>query len=147
METRLASPPDADSLAALHGESFDTARWNSGQFAQSLKLPTTKGWIAQDQCEMLGLILCQITDDESEILTFCVSPRVRRRGVGSALLATAMHTARSLNSKRFFLDVLENNTAALALYKKAGFEPTGRRLNYYTHHGDTRDALILSLTL
>jgi ribosomal-protein-alanine N-acetyltransferase len=42
-----------------------------------------------------------------------------------------MVRAAALGAKRIFLEVSEENPAAIALYASAGFERVGRRENYY----------------
>ena len=147
MEKRLALATDAPVLAALHGESFGAAAWSLTQIAESLALETTRGFIAHDGGAAQGFILCQITESEAEILTFCVSPSARLKGVGRDLLATAQDAARQRKVQRLFLEVAADNKAALALYDQAGFCVIGKRPAYYSHDGKTVDAVMLSVDL
>ena len=55
--------------------------------------------------------------------TFVV-PNQRRRGLGSALLATAVESARA-EGLRAVLNVLESDRAAIALYEHLGWRRTG----------------------
>ena len=80
-----------------------------------------------------GFILCRTVLDETEILTLCVLPAYRRQGVASFLLDEAFKRAKGT---RFFLEVNENNRAALALYSKTGFEVVGKRKKYYNNKDD-----------
>jgi ribosomal-protein-alanine N-acetyltransferase len=43
-----------------------------------------------------------------------------------------------------FLEVRESNEAAVALYKGYGFQPIGRRRNYYDHPRE--DAIVMRKT-
>ena len=56
----------------------------------------------------------------------------RRRGVGRALVATALERARARGCRRMELDVNERNTEALGFYERMGFttepKPPGRTL-------------------
>ena len=147
METRLASLADVAHLAALHAESFGEAAWNLTQITESLALPTTRGWIAQKQGITQGFILCQFSDEEAEILTFCVTPQARRRGIARQLLNLALAEARQKNMKKIFLEAAADNEAAITLYEKTGFERTGQRKNYYRRGSVTIDALMLTLCI
>lgn len=147
METRLATKGDVPRFAALHAESFGAARWTHAQIAESLALNTTLALVAEEDGEAQGFILCQIVGDEAEILTFCVDPKARRKGAGRQLLDAALGKARRQEVWRMFLEVAADNTAALALYGKAGFSMTGRRPGYYAHDGNPVDAVMMTAAL
>ncbi|MDX6698133.1 MAG: hypothetical protein QOE65_1530 [Solirubrobacteraceae bacterium] len=51
-----------------------------------------------------------------------VSPAARRAGLGRALVDLAVERARERGARRIELDVTEDNRAALALYRDAGFD-------------------------
>ncbi len=147
MEKRLVLATDAPALTALHAESFGAAAWSLAQIAKSLALETTLGLVAYDGGEARGFILCQITEIEAEILTFCVTPLARRKGVGRDLLAAAGKSARQRKAQRLFLEVAADNAAALALYDQAGFGVIGKRPAYYSHDGKAVDAVMLGTDL
>jgi ribosomal protein S18 acetylase RimI-like enzyme len=50
-----------------------------------------------------------------------VSGTARRRGVGAALVQTALERAEARGCRRIELDVNESNAGALALYERFGF--------------------------
>lgn len=138
---RVAEPSDAALLAALHAPSFHMP-WDEAAFADLLGQTGVFAASADD-----GFILCRVILDEAEILTLSVLPEARGRGLAARLTATATEIARAAGAERLFLEVAEDNVAALALYARAGFVQTGRRKAYYeTPHGRT-DALILVLNL
>jgi GNAT superfamily N-acetyltransferase len=65
-----------------------------------------------------------------------VVPEKRGEGIGSALLDTAIETARKMGANHFELTTGENDTEARALYKSRGFtnregDPDGPRMLYY----------------
>ncbi|MDR3425769.1 MAG: ribosomal protein S18-alanine N-acetyltransferase [Alphaproteobacteria bacterium] len=145
METRLVLLADASALAALHAESFGVVCWSLAQLADSLALKTTRAWLAVEGSVPRGFILCQFAGDEAEILTFCVAPLARGRGVGKKLLDAAIAFSRQNNAHKLFLEVAADNTAALALYEKQGFRMTGRRRDYYKRGDQAVDAVMLTL--
>ena len=147
METRLASAADAGLLAALHAESFGSARWTEAQFADSLALATSEAWIVLANGTPQGFILCQFVEGDAEILTLCVTPLVRRKGIARHLLATLVAAAHQRNAQHVFLEVAVDNRAALALYKAEDFQPAGKRANYYRRDGRLIDAVMLRLDL
>lgn len=93
-----------------------------------------------------GFILLRTVADEAEILTLAVRPESRRQGLGARLVHEGATTAAARGAARLFLEVADDNTAALALYARAGFAEAGRRPGYYARpDGGRQDALILAL--
>ncbi len=72
----------------------------------------------------------------------------RGRGVGSALIDAAIAWARSAGAHKVALQLWPHNHAALALYRKFGFEQEGRlRRHYRRRNGELWDALVMGLVL
>ena len=73
---------------------------------------------------------------ECEILQLTVFRQFRNRGHGTKLLAEFLRglaepPCGAKKAVTVFLEVREDNTPALKLYKKAGFEEISKRNNYY----------------
>ena len=103
---------------------------------------------AELEVEVGGFLLWRRAADEAEIVTLAVRPEARRRGLGGRLLGRTMDRAREQGVTRLFLEVADDNLAALALYGSRGFEPVGKRPDYYARpDGSRADALILALNL
>ncbi|MDM5065483.1 GNAT family N-acetyltransferase [Aeromonas salmonicida] len=67
------------------------------------------------------------------------------KGVGSALMAAALDLADNwLNLRRIELTVYRDNAAALALYRKFGFEQEGLARGYAFRQGEYVDALYMA---
>jgi len=144
METRLITGKDVALLAALHKDCFVSGRWSAAQLSGSLDLPTTVGFIAEADRQAAGFILCQMTpDEEAEVLTICVKPALRRKGIGAVLLNSAFAAARERKAARLFLEVAADNAAAIALYEKTGFRAIGTRSGYYARAGGAVDAVVM----
>jgi ribosomal-protein-alanine N-acetyltransferase len=83
--------------------------------------------------------------DEVEILNVATDPEQRRQGAGSALVRALLN----LPGQVLFLEVRESNSAARALYERAGFTVNGRRKNYYPALGipteSREDAVVMKL--
>jgi putative acetyltransferase len=72
----------------------------------------------------------------------------RGRGVGSALLSTALDWARAQGFHKLTLQLWPHNTAALRLYQKFGFVDEGRLHRHYRRrNGELWDALVMGLVL
>ncbi len=80
--------------------------------------------------------------DEAHISTIAAHRDWRRRGIGELLLAAMIDRAAEIGANIVTLEVRVSNLAAQTLYRKYGFEVTGRRTRYYSDNGE--DALIMS---
>ena len=129
-------------LAELHAAAF-SAPWDAPAF--EALLDQTGVFVIE---EPEGFILLRAVADEAEILTLAVCPPARRRGLGARLVRDGATEAASRGAGRLFLEVADDNAAALALYARAGFAEAGRRPGYYARpDGGRQDALILALNL
>lgn len=130
----LATPAQAEVLAALHTRIFPHDSWNEAAFSALLSqaghftLLHEKG----------GFLMLRTVLDEAEILTFgVVQPR---QGIGSALLHDGLHRLKKAHIQILHLEVAAHNKAAQLFYEKFGFVLTGRRKAYYE---DGDDALLM----
>jgi ribosomal-protein-alanine N-acetyltransferase len=122
-------------LAALHGRCFEET-WSTQAIGEVLGSPGAFAYLAVSAGEggggrPLGFALARRTGDDAELLTLCVLPEERRRGVGAALLDEVMARARDSGARRLFLEVAETNGVAQALYAERGFVAGRRRPDYY----------------
>lgn len=147
------SPTDAGFaavLAAIHGECFPSG-WQADDLSQMLDTPGMTSLIAvpgDSHDEPAGFILFRQAADEAEIITLCVRPNVRRRGIAAQLLGPAIEQMKSAGATKMFLEVRADNVAAKALYSSKGFAEAGTRRDYYTLADGTKaDATIMALSL
>lgn len=82
-----------------------------------------------------------ITVDEGQITNVAVHPDHRRCGYGAAIVRALLRHAKDERLETVSLEVRASNTAAIELYKKAGFAEAGRRKGFYTK--PTEDALVM----
>lgn len=140
---------DAAPMAALHAACFTTG-WSETSIADFLTDKTVLVYKvnAEPANAFAGFVIARGTDDEAEILTLAIDAQYRRRGLAQTLLRDTSTMLAAAGAERLFLEVDAENDAAIALYKKHGFTPVGRRRNYYRRDGHPpRDALCLSLIL
>ena len=72
----------------------------------------------------------------------------RGRGVGSALVRTAVDWARGAGLHKLCLEVFPHNAAGIALYRRAGFTEEGRRVAQYRRaSGELWDSIVMGLPL
>jgi len=93
---------------------------------------------AIQNASIIGYCALEIILDEAEIHTIAVQHKHRKKGIAKQLVKACI--AKS-NAKKVFLEVNEENEAAINLYKGLGFMPISKRQKYY---GDN-DAIIMEL--
>lgn len=69
----------------------------------------------------------------------------RRRGIGTALLETAVEWARGADVRKLELHVFPHNEQAIRLYERFGFEREGYRKRHYRRSsGEFVDAILMA---
>jgi GNAT superfamily N-acetyltransferase len=74
-----------------------------------------------DEAIACGLVM--VEDDYAGLFDVCTAEQHRERGIGTALSAELMRTARLHGAQHAWLSVLDDNAPALRVYAKLGFEP------------------------
>ncbi len=139
----------ADNLSAIHEKSFAHG-WSTSEFERLLSDRNTvcDGLFIGKSRTPSGFIMSRRVLDEAEILSIAIDPKARLRGFSHALLQHHLEELARFGIRTLHLEVDENNTAALALYRRAKFEITGRRRGYYAQpDGSRTTALTMSLVL
>ena len=149
LRLEAATAASTEVLAALHQQTFTSEEqiWNAGSFRDLVAMPGARAWLAIEATDAgdlpVAFALVRFVADEGEIITIGVLPDRRRQGIARLLLAEIIREADSVKAA-LFLEVEENNVAALALYGESGFSEVGRRKNYYVRgNGEKADAIVL----
>lgn len=116
--------------------------WTRGQLAAQLDANRHVFLAAVADGRVLGYVGMMFVLDEGYISNVAVIPEARRQGVGRALIAALLQRAEAMELSFVTLEVRPSNTAAIALYEGFGFEPVGRRKNYYDKPSE--DALLMT---
>ena len=145
-----AGPNDARTVAALWRAELPRP-WTETAVQTLLEDPRAAVWLAlaaptpagrkTNGVSALGFLAAQRIEDCLEILAVAVTARERRRGVAATLFHRALDAAQSSGCRRFELEVAAHNSAAIGLYRGAGFVAVGRRSRYY---GGVEDAILMT---
>jgi ribosomal-protein-alanine N-acetyltransferase len=139
MKMRALTEADLSRAAEIHAESFETS-WDAAALGAFLS-PTAICLGVEGAGTLQGFILLGPCTDQTDIITLAVSPDMRGKGLGGRLTQAAQEAARTRGVELIFLEVAQDNHAAIALYKSLGYVPIGRRKNYYKRVGGRVDAL------
>jgi len=143
-----AETADAQRLAQLHAQGFFRG-WPVADFVAFLGDRATPTYVACDaKRRIAGFAIIRLVADESELLTIAVDPKWRGKGVGKALLDAVFADLMLSPAKKMFLEVDEQNTPAVRLYKKLGFATISSRKGYYPRpDGTAATALVMARDL
>lgn len=78
---------------------------------------------------LIGFIHVNKLYEVMDIVNIVVNPLYRKKGIATKLIEYAVNQFNDL--KTIMLEVNENNSNAISLYKKNGFEVINKRNNYY----------------
>ena len=131
---------DAKIISEIHAKCF-AENWGENICRDMLTNNQYFGFIVSN----CGFILCKRILEEAEIITFCMLPEYRKRGLGKLLINEVIQHANILSYSKIFLEVSKDNTAAINLYKSFGFEKISERKGYYKTQNDPIDADSMAL--
>jgi ribosomal-protein-alanine N-acetyltransferase len=142
---RRGEPSDAAALAALE-RSASLHPWTEGQLRDELARPLPDGvLVLHGLSGLLAYCAVRLVADELHVMNLAVDARARRRGLARFLLQKSLERGERAGAVRALLEVRAGNTAARALYAKAGFALLGKRKAYYVDPPE--DALVLARAL
>ncbi|HCH20431.1 MAG TPA: hypothetical protein DEX33_03435 [Cellvibrionales bacterium] len=117
---------------------------------QSLPSCLAKSQYAMQVVDVSGDIyaacLFSVLADQCELLFIAVNPTQKRQGMALRLLHSLINHCQTKSVENIFLEVRESNFPAIALYRSAGFVPSGQRENYYpslSTDGRMREAALI----
>ena len=123
--------------------------WTRSQCAGILPMTGVSLMLARDHDgpQPIGFSLFRTVAGEAELLLLAVAPEHQGCGVGQLLLDAFVERARGGGATRLHLEMREGNPA-VAMYRRAGFAPVGRREKYYRgNDGRQYDAITLACAL
>jgi len=140
---------DLDDLAILidlEAAAFGPASWGGEGVRTALISPDTQAILISDAGHTTshGFVIWRLAGGEAEILSIGVTPSMQRKGMATLLLASVIDDLSRNGADALYLEVDGSNSAAIALYKREGFEVVGARKAYYRNGAD---ALIMRHTL
>ena len=105
--------------------------------------PASRCWVAEVDGQIAGMIVAWLFVDEVHIATLATHRDFRRQGIAQKLLTHTLRYTYDEGAVSSFLEVRESNLAAQEMYRKFGYEKTGRRKRYYKDNDE--DAILMTL--
>ena len=143
MNIRRMTLDDLAQVVAIDKASFSLP-WPERSFRFEISdNSASRAWVAEEDGKVVGAIVAWLLVDEAHIATIATHPDFRRRGIASKLLSHALRMMMNEGALTSVLEVRESNLAAQEMYRKFGFEETGRRPRYYKDNSE--DAILMTL--
>lgn len=140
---RKMTVEDVPSVIDLDHKSFSLP-WPERSFRFELTAnPASRCWVAEFDGKIVGMIVVWLIIDEAHVATLATHPEFRRQGIAKKLLAHALRLMMDEGAHSSFLEVRESNFAAQEMYRKFGYEESGRRPHYYRDNDE--DAILMNL--
>jgi ribosomal-protein-alanine N-acetyltransferase len=140
---------DITAAVEIEQRAFPDDAWSAETFWSELAERTTRRYVvAEAGGRLVGYAGIAVVGAEADLQTIAVADAARGAGLGRRLLAEVTAAAAAAGVRRMFLEVRADNPAAIALYRSAGWQETGRRRGYYRRSdAGGVDALVMTRRL
>ena len=142
---RAAIQLDLPVLVSMERVLFADSPWSMGQFKEEFKgVPNSRYFMvatnAQDQIVGYAAVLVVAPGVEADVLTVAVLPEYARKGIATHFMGELEKWSKEKQALAMMLEVGTENTSAIALYEKLGYQTIATRKNYY---GQGLDAFVM----
>jgi len=134
---RAAKAHDLDALVELESRVFATDRLSRRSLQRFLTSATAAFMVAEGKgLAGTAIVLFRPRSAVARLYSIAVAPHMSGKGVASLLLKAVERVARRRGCTTMRLEVHETNHAAIARYRKQGYQEFGRHRRYYDDGGD-----------
>lgn len=138
---RVANPPAyAHDIARIHNAAFasDVAfrPYTAAEMAPLLSENVL--WVARNDSRIVGFCRLESEPDLTWLEVLAIDPEHQGQGLGAALAYCALRATGVGQDRPAGLNVSSANLAALSVYKRLGFEPSGEMCRFGAYHHDLK---------
>ena len=132
-DIRLARASDVDALLAIENAVFETDRLSRKSFRHLIGSSSSTVSVAEAGGRIAGyfVLLFREGSPTARLYSVAAAPGFSGQGIGRKLIEAAERAAAKRGRHSLRLEVREDNARAIAIYRRAGFEPIGREPDYY----------------
>ena len=121
---------DRKLLTAIHSKAFGLSKKESGTFINTALDDDAAAWIFKKEEKTVGMCFGSADNDTVYLFSFCILPEYQGKKIGSQCLSMLINVL--AGAYRYAkVQVTEENEAAFALYKNAGFESKEELMEYW----------------
>jgi ribosomal-protein-alanine N-acetyltransferase len=146
------SPEDLDRVMEIAESLKDAPRWTRANYVAVLDLdanraaaPPRIALVTEEGGKVAGFAVASLMPPQAELEIIAVDAHFQRRGLARRLFVELAGKLGLAGVTEVILEVRACNQPALSLYRRLGFEETGRRPCYYQAPAD--DAVLMRLGL
>jgi [ribosomal protein S18]-alanine N-acetyltransferase len=133
---RAARDTDVDNMYRLEQMCFDVEAFSTHQLQYLINTRTAISFVAEYNGAFAGFIIGLTNRNRfgkyGRVYTLDVDDRFRRLGIGTVLIEALLGDLRRARCSRCFLEVKIDNSKAINLYEKIGFERCRIVPDYYS---------------
>lgn len=118
--------------------------WNFEIFKEELANNNSSYLVLKYENEIICFGGVKVILDEANLMNIVTKKNKRNQGFGKCLLNELINISKEKKCSYITLEVNENNTYAISLYKSLNFKEVGLRKQYY-RNGD--NAILMTLSL
>ena len=142
---RAAIQLDLPVLVSMERVLFADSPWSMGQFKEDFKgVPNSRYFLVAtndaDQIVGYAAVLVVAPGVEADVLTVAVLPDYARQGIATHFMNELEKWSKGKQALAMMLEVGVENSGAIALYEKLGYQTIATRKNYY---GQGLDAFVM----
>ena len=134
---------DVAAAVALERALFGGTAWSAEMFWSELAAADRWYVVAEEAGRLHGYAGLMASGPEADVQTVAVAPGAQGRGLGALLLDALVREAANRGATSLLLEVRADNSPAIRLYERKGFERLAVRRGYYEPVGV--DALVMRL--
>ncbi|MDE5556325.1 MAG: ribosomal protein S18-alanine N-acetyltransferase [Ruminococcus sp.] len=133
-----------EKLSGLDKKCVGNEGWSADSFRSEVQKDNGIVLCFTDGNNIIALLSGYFAEGEGDITSVAVDENFRRKGLAQKLIEEFIKILPE-NTESIFLEVRENNTPAINLYKKCGFEKLSVRKNFYSNPCENAVVMVKNL--
>lgn len=132
-DIRPARASDVHALLAIESAVFHSDRLSRRSFRHLVASPSAAVLVALADGKVAGycVLLFRAGVPAARLYSIATAADFEGRGIGRSLIEASEREAAKRGRRSLRLEVREDNSRAIAIYRRVGFEPIGREPGYY----------------
>lgn len=127
MTIETATLEDLPGILTLEPAFPPKEQWSDVAWSEELTGADRTVLVAREEGRVVGVVVLRTVGDVADLYRIVVAPEHRRRGIADRLLTEGLAAV----GTRVLLEVRDDNTPAIELYRRHGFDVIDRRTDYY----------------